>query len=68
MTTLRESLESGLQELRTMRDEIRLQLHLAKGQPIVKALEHAILEVGMATIFTAITLINQTNGNTGVQE
>jgi uncharacterized protein len=34
----------------------RLQLHLAKGQPIVKALEHAILEVGMATIFTAITL------------
>ena len=29
MTTLRESLESGLQELRTMRDEIRLQLHLA---------------------------------------
>ncbi len=34
----------------------RLQLHLAKGQPIVKALENAILEVGMATIFTAITL------------
>jgi predicted RND superfamily exporter protein len=34
----------------------RLQLHLAKGQPIVKALEYAILEVGMATIFTAITL------------
>ena len=34
----------------------RLQLHLAAGQPIVKALEHAILEVGMATIFTAITL------------
>lgn len=34
----------------------RLQFHLAKGQPIVKALEHAILEVGMATIFTAITL------------
>ncbi len=34
----------------------RLQLHLARGQPIVKALEHAILEVGMATIFTAITL------------
>jgi predicted RND superfamily exporter protein len=34
----------------------RLQLHLAKGQPVVKALEHAILEVGMATIFTAITL------------
>ncbi|MEO8806953.1 MAG: MMPL family transporter [Burkholderiaceae bacterium] len=34
----------------------RLQLHLAAGQPIVKAIEHAILEVGMATIFTAITL------------
>lgn len=34
----------------------RLQLHLASGQNIVKALEHSILEVGMATIFTAITL------------
>lgn len=34
----------------------RLQLHLSRGQKIVKALEHAILEVGMATIFTAITL------------
>jgi len=34
----------------------RLQLHLAHGQNIVKALEHSILEVGMATIFTAITL------------
>ena len=34
----------------------RLQLHLAAGQPIVKAIEHAILEVGTATIFTAITL------------
>lgn len=34
----------------------RLQLHLSSGQPIVKALEHSILEVGMATIFTAITL------------
>jgi hypothetical protein len=34
----------------------RLQLHLAAGQTIVKALEHAILEVGTATIFTAITL------------
>jgi predicted RND superfamily exporter protein len=34
----------------------RLQLHLANGQPIVKAIEHAMLEVGMATIFTAITL------------
>jgi predicted RND superfamily exporter protein len=34
----------------------RLQAHLAAGEPIVKALEHSILEVGMATIFTAITL------------
>lgn len=34
----------------------RLQLHLAHGQPMVKAVEHAILEVGVATIFTAITL------------
>ncbi|MCL4760081.1 MAG: MMPL family transporter [Rhodocyclaceae bacterium] len=34
----------------------RLQLHLANGENIVKALEHAILEVGVATIFTAITL------------
>lgn len=34
----------------------RLQAHLASGQPIVVALEHSILEVGMATIFTAITL------------
>ncbi len=34
----------------------RLQLHLARGQPVVKALEHAILEVGTATIFTAVTL------------
>jgi hypothetical protein len=34
----------------------RLQLHLAKGQPVVKALEQSIMEVGMATIFTAITL------------
>ena len=34
----------------------RLQLHLAHGQPIEKAVEHAILEVGTATIFTAITL------------
>ena len=34
----------------------RLQLHLSRGEPIVKALEHSILEVGMATIFTAITL------------
>lgn len=34
----------------------RLQLHLSQGQNIVKALEHSILEVGTATIFTAITL------------
>jgi len=34
----------------------RLQLHLAKGLGIVEAFEHAILEVGTATIFTAITL------------
>lgn len=34
----------------------RMQLHLANGEPIVKALENSILEVGMATIFTAITL------------
>jgi predicted RND superfamily exporter protein len=34
----------------------RLQLHLADGEPIEKAVEHALLEVGVATIFTAITL------------
>ncbi|MBN2975749.1 efflux RND transporter permease subunit [Pseudomonas sp. FP597] len=34
----------------------RLQLHMANGIPIVKALEYSILEVGTATIFTAITL------------
>ncbi len=34
----------------------RLQLHLASGLPIVAALQLAIQEVGMATIFTAITL------------
>ncbi|CAE6754071.1 Multidrug resistance protein MdtC [Paraburkholderia domus] len=34
----------------------RLQAHLSAGEEIVKALEHSILEVGMATIFTAITL------------
>lgn len=34
----------------------RLQLHLAEGVDIVKALEMSILEVGTATIFTAITL------------
>jgi uncharacterized protein len=34
----------------------RLLIHLADGKTIVQAIEHAILEVGMATIFTAITL------------
>ena len=34
----------------------RLQEHLAAGEPIARALEHSILEVGMATIFTAVTL------------
>lgn len=34
----------------------RLQMHMAHGENIVKALEHSILEVGTATIFTAITL------------
>jgi len=34
----------------------RLQAHMALGESIEKAFEHAILEVGMATIFTAITL------------
>ena len=34
----------------------RLQLHLAGGEGIVYALEQSIREVGMATIFTAITL------------
>jgi predicted RND superfamily exporter protein len=34
----------------------RLQSHLAQGEPIVAALEHSIMEVGVATIFTAITL------------
>jgi predicted RND superfamily exporter protein len=34
----------------------RLQLHLAQGLAMGRALEQALLEVGMATIFTAITL------------
>jgi predicted RND superfamily exporter protein len=34
----------------------RLQMHMAEGMDIVKALENSILEVGTATIFTAITL------------
>ncbi|MTV36022.1 MMPL family transporter [Duganella radicis] len=34
----------------------RLQLHLSQGQGITKAIEHSILEVGTATVFTALTL------------
>ncbi|VWB85564.1 RND transporter [Burkholderia pseudomultivorans] len=34
----------------------RLQVHLAGGLDIVEAVRHAMLEVGVATIFTAITL------------
>ncbi len=34
----------------------RLQGHLAAGESTAKALEHAILEVGMAMVFTAVTL------------
>ena len=34
----------------------RFQLHLAAGQSTAKAVEHAILETGIATIFTALTL------------
>lgn len=34
----------------------RLQLHLMHDVPIVKAVEQSILEVGVATIFTALTL------------
>lgn len=34
----------------------RLQLHLAKGEDIVIAFEKSLQEVGVATIFTAITL------------
>jgi len=34
----------------------RLQFHLSQGESIVIALEKSIMEVGMATIFTAITL------------
>jgi uncharacterized protein len=34
----------------------RTQTHLVAGQEVSKALELAIMEVGMATIFTAITL------------
>lgn len=34
----------------------RLQGHLAAGETIDKAIEHSLTEVGMATIFTAITL------------
>jgi predicted RND superfamily exporter protein len=34
----------------------RLQRHLAEGEPVADAIAHALTEVGMATIFTAITL------------
>ncbi|RQT14897.1 RND family transporter [Burkholderia contaminans] len=34
----------------------RLQLHLAAGRDIVTAVESSILEVGVATVFTAVTL------------
>lgn len=34
----------------------RLQAHLAAGEAMVTAVEKSLLEVGMATIFTAITL------------
>jgi hypothetical protein len=34
----------------------RLQIHLARGENIVPALDGSIQEVGMATIFTAVTL------------
>ncbi|WP_437880421.1 efflux RND transporter permease subunit [Pseudomonas sp. LRF_L74] len=34
----------------------RLQAHLAKGMAMAEALEKSLLEVGVATIFTAITL------------
>ncbi|HET7866935.1 MAG TPA: MMPL family transporter [Burkholderiaceae bacterium] len=34
----------------------RLLLHMAGGQGVVRAVEHALLEVGTATIFTALTL------------
>ena len=34
----------------------RLQLHLSKGMTTTQAAKHALLETGVATIFTAITL------------
>jgi len=34
----------------------RLQMHLSRGVPIVEAVEKSILDVGIATIFTAVTL------------
>ena len=34
----------------------RLQFHLAHGIGFTKALEHALLETGVATVFTAVTL------------
>jgi predicted RND superfamily exporter protein len=34
----------------------RLQMHLAGGEDIVSAFEHALKETGIATVFTALTL------------
>jgi len=34
----------------------RLQMHLARGLDISEALEHALTETGVATVFTALTL------------
>jgi hypothetical protein len=34
----------------------RLQLHLARGETIADAFEHALKETGIATVFTALTL------------
>ncbi|XSS65555.1 efflux RND transporter permease subunit [Pseudomonas sp. B11] len=34
----------------------RLQMHLAQGRDIVSAFQHALREVGVATVFTALTL------------
>lgn len=34
----------------------RLQMHLARGLGISEALEHALTETGVATVFTAVTL------------
>ena len=34
----------------------RLQMHLARGRPIAQAFQQALREVGIATVFTALTL------------